>query len=73
MQIAQAQFQQTPFEEVEKILDECKADLENFYEEKAYGLIVESKRVLNIFLDFLKYFFSYMRRKGPGFLISNTT
>ena len=40
LQIAQAQFQQAPCEEVEKILDECKADLENFYEEKANGLIV---------------------------------
>ena len=30
LQIAQAQFQQTPCEEVEKILDECKADLETF-------------------------------------------
>ena len=43
LQIAQAQFQQTPCEEVEKILDECKADLENFYEEKANGLIVRAR------------------------------
>ena len=43
MQIAQAQFQQTPCEEVEKIIDECKADLENFYEEKANGLIVRAR------------------------------
>ena len=43
LQIAQAQFQQAPCEEVEKILDECKADLENFYEEKANGLIVRAR------------------------------
>ena len=30
-------------EEVEKILDQCKADLENFYEEKANGLIVRAR------------------------------
>ena len=40
LQIAQAQFEQNSCEEVEKILDECKVELENLYEEKANGLIV---------------------------------
>ena len=43
LQIAQAQFEQNSCEEVEKILDECKAELENFYEEKANGLIVRAR------------------------------
>ena len=43
LQIAQTQFEQNSCEEVEKILDECKAELENFYEEKANGLIVRAR------------------------------
>ena len=46
LQTAQGQFQQNPCEEVQKILDECKADLENFSEEKANGLIVRARAEL---------------------------
>ena len=43
LQIAQAQFEQNSCEELEKILDECKAELETFYEEKANGWIVRAR------------------------------
>ena len=42
MQIAQTQFEQNPCE-VKNIFEECKAELENFYEEKANGLIVRAR------------------------------
>lgn len=35
MQIAQTQFEQNPCDEVENILEECKMELEMFYDEKA--------------------------------------
>ena len=42
MQIAQTQLEQNPCDELKNIFEECKAELENFYEEKANGLIVIS-------------------------------
>ena len=43
LQAAQIQFQQNQCEEFEKILDECKTEIEKFYDEKANGLIVRSR------------------------------
>ena len=43
LQAAQIQFQQNQCEEFEKILDECKTEIEIFYDEKANGLIVRSR------------------------------
>ena len=40
MQIAQTQLEQS--DELNNIFEQCKAELENFYEEKANGLIVIS-------------------------------
>ena len=39
MQITQTQFEQNPSDELKNIFEECKAELENFYEEKANRLI----------------------------------
>ena len=61
--ITQAQFQQTPCEEVEKVLNECKADLENFYEEKANGLIVRARARWHQYGEkSTKYFLSLEKR-----------
>ena len=50
-------------EEVEKILDECKADLENFYEEKANGLIVRARARWHEYGEkSTKYFLSLEKR-----------
>ena len=63
LQIAQAQFQQTSCEEVEKILDVCKADLENFYEEKANGLIIRARARWHEYDEkSTKYFLSLEKR-----------
>ena len=43
MQIAQTQFEQNPCDGVKNIFEECKAELENFYKEKANGLIVRAR------------------------------
>ena len=43
MQITQTQFEQNPSDELKNIFEECKAELENFYEEKANGLIVRAR------------------------------
>ena len=43
LQAALIQFQQNQSEEFEKILDECKTEIEKFYDEKANGLIVRSR------------------------------
>ena len=43
MKSAQTQFEQNPCDEVENILAECKAELENFYEEKDNRLIVGAR------------------------------
>lgn len=49
LQIAETLFEQNPCEEVEKIQDDCNAELDNFYEEKAYGLLVHARaRWLNM-------------------------
>ena len=63
LQIAQAKFEQNSCEEVEKILDECKAELENFYEEKANGLIVRAKTRWHEYGEkSTKYFLSLEKR-----------
>ena len=63
LQIAQEQFQQTPCEEVQKILDECKADLENVYKEKANGLIVRARAKWHEYGEkSTKYFLSLEKR-----------
>ena len=43
LQAAQIQFQQKHCEESEKILDECKTEIEKFYDDKTNGLIVRSR------------------------------
>ena len=43
LQAAQIQYQQNQCEEFEKIMDECKTEIEKFYDEKANGLIVRSR------------------------------
>ena len=43
LQAAQIQFQQNQCEEFEKVLDECKTEIEQFYDEKANGLVVRSR------------------------------
>ena len=63
LQIAQTQFEQNSCEEVEKILDECKAELENFYEEKANGLIVRARTRWHEYGEkSTKYFLSLEKR-----------
>ena len=63
LQIAQAQFEQNSCEEVEKILDECKAKLENFYEENANGLIVRARTRWHEYGEkSTKYFLSLEKR-----------
>ena len=48
---------------LEKILDECKADLENFYEEKANGLIVRARARWHEYGEkSTKYFLSLEKR-----------
>jgi len=64
MQIAQTQFEQNPCEEVENILEECKAELENLYEEKANGLIVSARaRWYEYGEKSTKYFFEFGKKK----------
>ena len=43
LQAAQIQYQQNQCEEFEKIMDECKTEIEKFYDEKANGSIVRSR------------------------------
>jgi len=64
LQIVQAQIEQNPCEEVEKILDECKAELENFYEEKSNGLIVRARTRWHEYGEkSTKYFLSFGKER----------
>ena len=62
MQITQTRCVQNPCDELKNIFEECKAELENFYEEKANGLIVRArarwheygKKPYKIFFEFGK-------------------
>ena len=63
LQIAKAQFEQNPCEEGEKILDDCNAELDNFYEEKANGLIVRARARWHEYGEkSTKYFLSLEKR-----------
>ena len=62
-QIAQVQFQQNPCEQLEKILDDCKLELEKFYDEKAKGSIVRSRARWHEYGEkSTKYFLSLEKR-----------
>ena len=57
------QFQQNPCEQLEKILDDCKVELEKFYDEKAKGLIVRSRARWHEYDEkSTKYFLSLEKR-----------
>ena len=62
-QNAQTQFQKNPSEEMEKILDDCKQQLETFYDDKAKGLIVRSRARWHEYGEkSTKYFLSLEKR-----------
>ena len=42
-QDAQAYFEQNPCVETRKVLEECKMELERFYDKKTEGIIVRSR------------------------------
>ena len=63
MQIAQTQLEQNPCDELKNIFEECKAELENFYEEKANGLIVRARARWHEYGEkSTKYFLSLEKR-----------
>ena len=62
-QNAQTQFQKNPSEEMEKILDDCKQQLETLYDDKAKGLIVRSRSRWHKYGEkSTKYFLSLEKR-----------
>ena len=64
LQAAQIQFQQNQCEEFQKILDECKTEIEKFYDEKANGLIVRSRARWHEHGEkSTKYFFKFGEKK----------
>ena len=58
------QFQQNPCEQLETNLEDCKFELEKFYDEKAKGLIVRSRARWHEYGEkSTKYFFKLGKKK----------
>jgi len=63
LQIAETLFEQNPCEEVEKIQDDCNAELDNFYEEKSLWIISTCKgKMVEYGNKSTKYFLSLEKR-----------